>query len=265
MAKKETVYDVAFEVYELTKADVNTKHTIRKYIRENLKKTFQGKEWTELSELEKDRFIFIIIRDKMINNYMDKAKRYRLNRKIDKILNERLIRADIEIEKYNDMMSKIYDVYYKESDTDIEKMEAYKQFCNDLSDVNKFISIPTYDEWVIGAKRIYDYVMDFTSQTHMESNSEYRPATQSQIDHVIIKMILKIISDKLNMCVNISKIDECLSFLNNFQVEDFEELLHEYNPKLNLTKDEQNSIIEENKKYMIYKKMLEDLDFLSEQ
>ena len=294
MRKKEE-YRVIFNTYELNN-ETNKKHKLRKYIRENLKREFPEKEWSELSTLEKDRFVYITIRENMTKD-MDESKRNRIIRKIDGMLNKTLFHADTELEKHNAKVSKAFEIYYNDFDTDDEKKKAYEWFCRDLKAYNEAIPIPNFDEWVeenklalkksnpSHSKRIFDYYMDFENEQYKKFHSEYRPATQSQIDSVILKIILKKLNtihnvilktilyntkidvdkDKLNaLNINLDedKIYECISFLNNYEPEPFDEHLREHNSELDLTEDEQNAIIENGRKYMVYKKMFEDLNFL---
>ncbi len=57
-------------------------------------------------------------------------------------------------------------------------------------------------------------------------------------------------------------IDEAITYVKNYQIEEDEQLLVEYDSSLNISKEEQEEIIKADQKYMYYKKKLEAFDFL---
>jgi len=271
MAKKETVHDRVFEIYDLKK-DKGKHGKIRKFIARCLKAEFPEKnwgslpkDWDALSDLDKARFLNIVIKDKMLEKYVDSGKRKRIDANIDKYLNDTMYQADIEIKQYNENILNIHKKHYEESDSHSDKKIAYDQFRQDLSAINKLISMPSYDEWIERNKikpfSIYDYCMDDLHEMHRKMETEPKSATQSEINDKILKTIMRILSTEFNYEIDVSRIKEAISYTKDFHKEDFEDLLIEYNPDLPLNKDEQNDIIESNKKYMTYSKMLRDLDF----
>ena len=89
----------------------------------------------------------------------DKSKHYEINSNIDKMLERTMFHANETFEKHNAKVSKAFEIYYNDSDTDDEKKEAYNRFCKDLKTFNKIIPIPKYDKY---QKMLED--MDFLSQ-----------------------------------------------------------------------------------------------------
>jgi len=275
MAKKETVYCVAFEIYEVMQAEKSKQDKMRKYIRENLNKRFPDKTWFDLSALEKNHFILIEIKDKFISDYIDISKQKRINAKIDKLISESMLQADMEIKEYNEKISNVYKSYYNEVDSDEDKKGAYEQFCNDLANINELVPIPTYEQWIHANEShnaikktphrdfgIYDYLMSYINENHPHANLDYyNPVSQAQVDHVLLQTIVSILKVENNIKIDIPLIKECLEFTNNFYIEDFEEFLTKYDPSLPLSKKEQDEIIEQNKKYITYKNMLEKAEF----
>lgn len=161
---KNSIHTAVFDTYELTKVSKQDKETMRKHINKAFEEFFPNENWLDLSKLDKHRFIYIILRE-FIFKYVDQSKHQRINQKINKFLNTSLLEADIAMNEYNSKIAKSHKIYYKESDSDNEKQNAYAQFSKDLSNINDLVPIPSYEDWItdnkIQPRRIYDYHMAF--------------------------------------------------------------------------------------------------------
>lgn len=264
MPKKQTLYSKIFETYELTHADIPSKEKIRKYIKRKLKTSFPNKNWDDLSILEQERFVYIEIREKFINDYVDFHKQNRITNKINRLTADAMLKADMKIREENDEISKVFKTHYKETDSDSDKQDAYNQFCKDMKIFNKHMTIPSYDKWIKDPLTIYEYWM-YHAITPMEieayEDDNRLDVPQSEIDSVILKIILPPILKELRLTINIPMIKEALTFIRDFELElePLTEYLVEYDPSLSLSKARQLDIIEQNKKYFTYKDMLADL------
>ncbi len=270
MIRKGNIYDVVFKAYNIQEKALNkaTKNTIQSYIRRHLKKEYGNNvKWENLSQLEKDRFVYIIIYNSMFQLYScfmtspQNAKKY-----IQKKINETLIGASENIKKYNDDLAIIYKHYYNEADSEEDKKKAYTEFAQNMNNLFGEGFAPLYEKWIEQNKgrepdehgnettlRIIDYVKSYQSGDYLPDNSSVSP---SEIDHFVIEIICHYLSK--NIDINLPLIRESLEFIKNHPREDSEPFLLEYDPDLPQSKEEQNKIIENNKMYMYYRNMLED-------
>lgn len=285
MLKKETMYSVIFAVYGLNrKGDTveerkkvkQDKETYRKLIRRRFEKLFPGKSWDDLSQSEKDVFVYVDIKEDILERYVgDKHKKETITRKIDEklktILNERLL-VEHNRKKYN----KFRTDYYKPEDSDTPKRKAYDKFCEDLTDINCHVPIPSYNEWIQWNEkaisesgtplRIYDCLNDFYYNSGLENTQVKNNVSQAEVDHVVVEILKNIIEEEWGIEINIPKIRECLTFVKNNEFDEYEEIPDEYNSFLetekNISKEEQERYIAEKTKYYMYMEMLKNLDFV---
>ena len=274
MAKKETVYDVAFKIYEIpedTGSDnIYNKERMRYHIRELLKKKYPDKTrqetWANFSSMEKDCFVYIDIRNIMLK-YVHRTHRDHMEAKLDNLLRQSMLHAAEEIDEYNNNMLDLYKRYYNDDISLTEKHSRYKLFCQSLLSKDKTFPIPDYDTWVEENKdyalTIHDYLSRHDEHVAIVAKQQptYQGNLQSDIDHLLIQIIVKILSDKFNVEIDIPHIKECLEFVNDFPIEPNEPLQSEINADLTIPEDEQNIIIENNKKFVTYKNRLADLDY----
>lgn len=271
MAKKETMYDIIFGVYELKKGSKGDKEKYRKFITRRFEKKFPNKSWDNISQLEKDIFAYVDVKEDILERYVDESKKKRIIKRIDEklktILNERML-AEHNKKVFNEYRTD----YYKPEASETPKRKAYDEFCKDLLDINSHVPIPGYDEWVRRNEkatkengtplRIYDFIMDFYA--NVDSQNE---VTQAEVDHVVIEILRKVIEEKWGIEINVPKIRECLSFIKNNEYDEFEEIPIEYDASLetekNISREEWQKYIASNAQYYKYMTMLRKLDFYS--
>lgn len=260
MSKIETVHDVVFKVYDLKFASKDIKDKIRKYINRQLETEYR-KSWAELSSVEKDTFIYITIRQKMLTRYVDASKKNKINQSIDTYLKKTFLDSDSAVRKFNSIREPIYQNYFDMSDDDSTKKEKYALLCNTIRNFNPQTPIPTYEEWINYPLRPYDYIASFENEP-LHVNSEIDYPSQAEIDHVILQVILTIFKEQFQKDIDIPLIKECLTYLKNCDIDSYDTLLTDYDPNINLPKEEQEQIIQATRKYFTYKKMLDDLSFI---
>ncbi|WP_026524151.1 hypothetical protein [Butyrivibrio sp. MB2005] len=264
MSKIETVYDVVFEIYGLKQASKPTKEKIRSLVKRHLEKNYAGKTWNELSKIEKDAFVYITIRQKILDKYVDASKHNKINKRIDDYLKNQfsILESDLALRKHNSIIGAIYEQYYNPDDTESVKREKYQLLCHAIHNKNAKAPTPSFDDWCNNPLRPYDYIRTYEESDFYEEDDTIE-ATQAEIDHVILQTLLKEYSSNSNSFIDTDKIKECLTFLKNvpFDVSD-NELLDKYDPTINLPPEEQERIIQANRRYFAYLKMLKDLDFI---
>lgn len=273
MAKKETIYDIIFEVYKLQYSSISCKKMIRSAARRWYKKEFgkeyNSKDWSVLSQLEKDRFVYTTIRDKMMNNdYIDISKKHSINREIDEYLNKTLLSYSKAIKEHNNKHSQIFDTFYDEKDDDFTKEIKYKKFIDVLLSVNNKMTIPTFEEWIVQNKQMplrpYDYLMSAQQEIYEEDIANEVIVTETEKNSIILKTLLKVLKEKSEVEIDSELISKALSVTKNFELNNdgFDTLLTEYDPNLDIDKIKQEEIIRNNREYMKYKGMLKNLDFV---
>lgn len=260
MAKKETVYDIVFSIYELGYALEKDKNKIRKYLKRHLKKEYgENCDWNKLSAIQRDIFVYITIRQDMLSNYVGSSKCKRINSKIDNILKESFLDSAKDVKQHNSLTEPLFKNYFDESDSD--KKEKYKILKNAIQKFNPNVPVPTFEEWLSCPLRPYDYIGTFENEPpELDNDYEYIPS-QSEIDHVVLQVLIKIVKEKLDIDINTKLIEECLTFLGNSEVERYETLPDEYDPQIPLSKEKQEKIIKLYRQYYTYKKMLDNLSF----
>lgn len=266
MAKRKPIFKDILEVYELTNESDNNLHGVRRYIREKFKETYLDKEWEELSEYEKNRFIYIIIRADMFYNYIDASKHNRLNIKLDKFIDKNMLKVDSAIHEYNDNLSEVFNIFYCKNDVDDVMKQKYEKFCSVLDKYNSKVPAPTFDEWIelnrITPIRVYDYCQSYYAENKITDCSEQFRASQAEIDHVTLQTLLKVLEKKHEIRIDTDLIEEAITYIKNYQIEDDEQLLVEYDSSLKLSREEQEEIIRADQKYMYYKRKLDKFDFV---
>lgn len=274
MDKIGTVHTFLFDLYEFTLESKETKEKLRKIINRSLEKEYRNcnnasecykcpqkkvckarPTWNQLSALEQRRFAYITIKDTLFK-YVSSYKKNKINDKIQKEVRRTFFEIDKELDRQNKKNATTVSPYFSDNATDIEKRQAYKQFCEDYKILERGKEPPKYENWIEQNKshhlRPYDYIMDVD-----QIDEEYIP-----INDTIINTIVKILKNEFNIEIDLKRITDCLTFLHNYELGDeFGELLVEYDESLPLSKDEQERIISINRQYIQYKKMLEELNF----
>ena len=120
---------------------------------------------------------------------------------------------------------------------------------------------PTFEEWKSFPRRPFDYIESFQHDPIQYSDMKDYPS-QSEIDHVIIQLLLKIVQESANIKIDLPLIIETLTFLKNFETNDYDSLLNKYDPNIDIPKEEQDKLIDCNRQYILYKQKLDTLDFI---
>lgn len=265
MAQKKEIYKEIFEVYEFGKEINDNLHGIRRYIRDEMIRTYPNKEWSELSRFEKNRFIYIIIRAKMFE-FIDASKHNRLNLKIDRFIDMNMLKVDDSIHEYNDILSNASNIFYCEGDTSDKMRMNYNKFCSALEKYNNMVPIPSYEEWLEwnkkGPIRVLDYCHSYYIENQSIDNPDKIKVSQTEIDHIALQTLLKVIEKKLSIKIDMELIDETISYIKNYHIEEDEPFFQEYDSSLNLSQEEFDVIKKSDQKYVYYKKKLEELDFI---
>jgi len=261
------IYRDVYELYELTNASDNNRRDIRRIVVEIFKHTYPDKnpdtDWLKLSEYERNRFLYVIIRERILGQ-IDPSKHDRLNEKLNKFIDKRLLRVDMAIHEYNDNLSDVFNVFYCQNDTADKMKDNYEKFCSVLLEYKEKVPVPTYDEWLklnqIAPMRVYDYCQDYYAERRAMDSSKYI-ASQAEIDHVTLQTLLKILEKKSNIRIDTDLIEETITYIKNYMIEADEQLLAEYDSSLSISEEEQKEIIKADQKYMYYKEKLAKLDF----
>lgn len=86
--------------------------------------------------------------------------------------------------------------------------------------------------------------------------------SQTDIDHVIIQILMKEYTAQTKRAIDVPKIYECLNYIMNYEIDNYDIVQDEYDPKIEIPKEEQEKYVQANRKYFTYKRMLEDLTFV---
>lgn len=278
-----SVHKEVFKLYEIAQEKAYTtearkkvkykKEKVRKTVNRALNDAFNGKEWNELTDLEQKRFLCIIIKEKILKLYVDKSKHNRIRQKIDAYADKAFIEAATVLHRYNKQASTLNEYFYSETYNEDEKKKAYNEFCYELQKYNAKIPVPSYDEWVHDNEKalndlsrpltIYNYARDYYNDSYHDTDENEQDyfASQQEIDHIIIKTLLK----ELSIKIDVKKIKKCLEAVHAMQCRNLgenDELLLEYDDTLSIDRETQQNMIDENIEYQICQTTLDKLDFV---
>lgn len=299
-----TLWKDAFELYKFNpKAEKSEKDMVRNAIRRKYRKEYDKKynndDWLKLPPLEKQRFLYVVIQDMMIENYVYPRKKNTVKKEIDKFISESFI-IHQKLDNLIDTSNKLYSSFYSTEDSEETKREKYKEFCHVLTTINPKITPPTLEEWKISNEqwiaynidegitdyktlRPFDYLMDYQDKDIQSTESD-----DTFIKEEVNKIIFKTIIKKLNIDVN--RIQETVEYVKAFESKysdmgllpininsckedkNSEQNKEEANEQNEVEANEQNEteaqeendneeVFNEYKKYLACKKELEDLDF----
>lgn len=260
---KQPMRNFILGIYDLTYKDKKFKRKVHNLIDRKLEK-FTTKQWDELTEIEKDRFAYVIIKEDMLKRYVtDDYARSKVLKKIDNYVNEMLNCADYALQLHNISVSKMFIEYCKEDDPEEKKIKAYEVFCSDFREINSEYPLPTKKEWISRPLRIYDYLMNEDEERNASFDPTELYVTREEKNDEIIKVIIKIISEQLKISIDVPLIEKCLLSQKRYNKchSEKEELLREYDPSLPISKEEQIEIISNNREIFKHLKMLKELNF----
>lgn len=261
--KNETIYDVVFRTYEVNYADKKTKEKIRKFIKRQLNKEYPNRDWNALSKYEKDTFIYITIKHKMLNDYTVETTRTKLERKIDSYVKNEFLQFDSNIKQHNTLIGQLNCQYYNEHDSDEIKLEKYNELCKVIKSFNNYVPLPEFNQWINHPLTPFDYIISHESNPKCDNSFI---VSESQMDHIIIEAMLKKFCEMNHLALNRDKIKECLNYLQDVPPDEFDYYPDEKDMKL-LDTDEQLEMKETYTsflKYEYYKKMLSNYDFFED-
>lgn len=204
------IYDELFKFYVIRRDSKNIRN-IRTVIRDRFKKEFPSKapeEWEDLTDIEKDYFKLITMRDYLT----DKSGDFKKVKKNFKDTDNRMLKAYKLMQEQNQYISKLYKQYFDESATVEKQHEAYEEFCKDLNILFPQEQTPHFEEWKKHPLRLYDIQQSLIDERlkELQTQKYYNPISQNSIDHIVIECICKIIQKELKITIDIDSIKHCL-------------------------------------------------------
>lgn len=262
MAKKPTIHTDIFEAYRLTGLSPNVKETIRHHIRKIMPEAFQGKKWEEIPQLEKDMFIYMDARDYLME-YVPEIYRKEVSGRVKRKIRDAFLDVTAAIRDHNESVSP--EPYFTEGDSEEKKKQAFKRFQKDYL---KHFGEETHMEYEAWANQYPDeshskrasispfalavYACEAAEDEEMESmlNPEKASSINRSVNSTLLNTICQIVEQRFHVTIDKKKIRDCLTFLYDYTGN---EGFHEWLPR-----DEKN---ENDKKYEMYRHMLDHLDF----
>lgn len=277
-------YKRIFSVYEI-KWGYNKdkeKDTAQKYLKRTLEKQFPGRKWNELSELEKELFIYFYITDYMIKKCVPANKQERIKEKIEAHVSGVYLNAANAIYREKTLRSRYFydkpafDAIADDNEKAKAKKDAYKQFTKALQKVSPDTPVPSLEEWATDNEEAPKNIKDYELR-HILSHEAVEPepiktepkASQADIDHVLLMTIVKILREQKIADIDVEKIEKCLTFINAFHECPIHPLMLRYDAdletgkggNLKMTKEEQEEYIKRCQDYLYYMGMLDNLSF----
>ncbi len=238
--------------------------------------------WEKLTDYQRIYFACVTIKGKMLSSYTDSSNHQKIEGAINLELGDELYKIGESLEAYNNSRIALHKSYYNENDPESEKRKKHKKFNEALAVISSEISLPSFEDWVNMNKRVADYQKNSNStisyptpfsyyqewytdeviklQTEIEEGTYYTPATDAEIDHVILQVIMS--NEKCQSFSDISRIDvakikECVTYLKNYDFDDMDDLPD------GTGDDQSEDEIWGVRKYFTYRKMLAELDFMN--
>ncbi len=149
-----------FDLYEIRK-DTSAAKNASQFIRRQLdNKYHKGKKLCELTDFEREIFIYITIRDKMLEKYVNGKKRPKVRDKINAYLSAHLTNYKKEIDNKQILYAKVLKQYFIEGSTDEELSKQYLLFKSAIIAFNPSVIPPSFEEWKIKHYIPYNYIRD---------------------------------------------------------------------------------------------------------
>lgn len=198
------------------------------------KSEYKDKTWQQLSPDEQNSFIYIDIYERMLKNYFpnpEDAQTLEKQRELD--YKKQYLAEMNEILSHNRAIKHLYDtrqdyearVAEVNMPQNVISHKAYNSFRRSLSEFATFQKIelcpPSEEEWLKleNGYRIYDLYMDYLDSSRIHYSTDTIDVTQTEIDHVILLTIMKIIKEKWKKEIDVASIKECLSLVSNSTLE----------------------------------------------
>ena len=259
------IYTVLFDYYEIPKFDDTKNRRIRKVIRERLAKAYPAREWDELTELEKQTFKLVTMKDYLIRESRNDKK---VEKRIKSELENTLYKANIDLSEHNKHYEILHKQFYDTSAPEDVQQKSYNEFCSYIKEWYPNEDIPSFEEWKTNPIRLYDIeqrrLEEIRSSYYNNNSDESVPITQAEIDHVALECLIIIIERELQTSIDLKSIKHCLNIeheADRLNINE-ENLQSEFDPSLPASEDEQKRRIEFNLDFMQSLKKLEEHDFI---
>lgn len=277
-------YEKIFSVYEIKWGynDKKKRDTAKTYLKRTLEKYYPGRKWDELSEPEKELFIYVHIEEYMIKKCVPAHKEERIREKIKAHVSDVWLKAANDIYREKSQRSRYFydkpafDAIADDKKKAKEKEKAYKQFTEAMQKVSPDTPVPSLEEWAADNEEAPKNINDYELR-HILSHEAIEPepikteskASQADIDHVLLMTIVKILREQKIADIYVEKIERCLTFINTFHECPIHPLMLQYDPdletgrggNLKMTKEEQEECIKRCRDYLCYMGMLDNLSF----
>ena len=276
MRNTRSVYIEIFDYYELSdsaygkdrKYREQRKQTIRKYIREQLRKSFPELDWSDpkvwyekLTEGDRNTFKFFTVRDYMLA-LLDDAKQTVIKRKINEDVKNSYTEAYKKAQEIDAQAVKMNRQYFDPKASEAEQRKAFEEFCS-LIEGGPWVIMPTFERWKSDPMTPKKYLEEcaLMAADAMDVPEYFADPTQQQIDHVILHTLMKYCEQRFKVKVDIDGIRKCLADMSTeaYERNRIEEI-RRYNPDV-----EPFKYTEGNLPLLISKERLEKLDFINEE
>lgn len=272
-------YEEIYKVFGANvKADLKAGSN-KKYLRRKLHEFFPGKTWYELSDSDKKRFIYVKVKDHMLNKVTPKTKLKKVTDEINKMIEYSMIDKEDALKTNSELLerefyaSKKYANYKDEGERNKAIKKDYKAFKEAFEQLIPQIIPPTLEQWIADNEKTPLLIKDYKLYPILNPDSEIvkrkqnteQPedvkAPQSDVDHLILMTIVKILKECQIADIDVAKIEKCSSVINSFLECPVHPMILEYDSSLNMSKEMQEEYITECRNYITYSNMCENLDF----
>lgn len=228
-------YKSIYKAYGLKYEDKAFKENVHDCINRVYEKSeYKDKTWQQLSPDEQNSFIYIDIYERMLKNYFPNPEDAQtLEKQIELDYKKQYLAEMNEILSHNRAIKHLYDtrqdyearVAEVNMPQNVISHKAYNSFRRSLSEFATFQKIelcpPSEEEWLKleNGYRIYDLYMDYLDSSRIHYSTDTIDVTQTEIDHVILLTIMKIIKEKWKKEIDVASIKECLSLVSNSTLE----------------------------------------------
>ena len=257
------IYTELFHYYSISRNNDTKNRRIRKVIRTRFAKEHSGKEWEDLTELEKQRFKLITMKDYLLqfSNYPETV-----SKKIDDELENTLFKANEAIVEHNNYIHILRKQFFEPSASEDEQRKAYELFCEMLHQYFPKEVPQTFEEWKNNPLTLYDIMMDSSNPSNpiYEPNDDYEPQyiSQAQVDHVVLECVLKLLKDEFKYTIDVESIKHCLNMTLDIDSLNSDSMQTEIDPSSENTIEEQQKIIDTNQDIMKSIQKLDEHDFI---
>lgn len=268
MAKRQIDYDLFIKEYELGGITESQKESMKRQIRRKLSEVHGEKSWEELSQIEKNFFLYLDMQNYLLELLPKGAIRDRIANKIKRKLQP--IKVEQIMRDHNDAVS--LTPYFVEGDSEVKKKEAFERYKLDYYSYNKKDPDETYEEWSQSPSiRPYDLyqqaVLKSFEEAEQENNIDYPVRddafTTSEITRYTINIICDVLQKKLGITIDTESLKDCVTFVHEYELghDSSTSLQLEYDPDSSVGKIEQEKTINADRKYATCRYRLDHLDF----